>query len=320
VYTAPIGAFAFRFIFRAAVAVVDENVLMESLQESVGDDYDVLGFLGKRDGRHFVFLARERQGAGELVAVQLEEDGVDADGQPTFSIDVVRQLDRSVPDEGALCPKCKHRLRKWARFCTQCGADVSGVGVSGGSAHSRTTLLSAVRSAASADLEILGEMPRAEGGGLVYFGREHSSGRIVALRLDQEGGEEYSLSVTRVIKPLPKRPPASSGSGTRSVSIVRRFTTEEREIIEEAKRRRNAAPTPAPSASPARSAPTPPLAPQDRAIRPTPTPAPIPNTPRPQPPAEPPRLAPGGGGPNRAVLIGAGLVVLGGAVALALFG
>ncbi len=308
------GAVVSRIIFSTAVAVFDENVLMESLQESLGDEYDVLGFLGKRDGHRFVFLARERAGDGELSAIQLEEDGTDADGQPTFSIDILRKLDHSVPDEGSLCHRCKHRLRKWARFCTQCGADVSGVGVSAGGSHSRTTLLSAVRGAAGADLEILGEMPRAEGGGLVYFGREHATGRIVALRLDQEGSEEYSLSVTRVIKPLPKRPAQKPDAPARSVSLVRRFTTEEREIIADAKRRRDAT----------RAAAVPPAPVKNEAPAPRHAPPPAP-APRPQQRStaqeEPPRLATTGtSAPNRALIIGVGTIILVGAVALALFG
>jgi hypothetical protein len=45
-------------------------------------------------------------------------------------------------------------------------------------------------------------MPRAEGGGLVYFARDRKSNNIVALRLQKESESEYALDVTRVLKPV----------------------------------------------------------------------------------------------------------------------
>ncbi|MEP7088390.1 MAG: PEGA domain-containing protein, partial [Gemmatimonadota bacterium] len=56
------------------------------------------------------------------------------------------------------------------------------------------------------EYEVLGEMERSEGGGVVYFARELKSNRLVALRLTREqesdGSESYALGVTQVIKPL----------------------------------------------------------------------------------------------------------------------
>jgi len=214
--------------------VYDENELLQSLRESASDDFEVVGFLGRREPRQFVFLARERS-SGDLVALVLEQEESDGSSPPAFSIEVARELDGRIPDAGALCPRCQHGLRKWARFCTQCGTDISGVGTSGEAAYSRATLLAAVREEAGKDYEVLGEMPRREGGGLVYFGRERTSGRIVALRLDREDSDVYSLNVTRVLKPLPKQ---TTAERPRAVSLVRRFTTEEHQIIEEARRQR----------------------------------------------------------------------------------
>jgi hypothetical protein len=202
---------------------------MESLRESAGTEYDILGFLGQQGGLKFVYLARE-MATGELAALILESEGTDGSGEPAFSITIKRELDGSVPDPETLCPRCRAKLRRWARFCTQCGQDVSGISATSGSRHSRATLLGAVRSAAGDEYEVLGEMSRTEGGGLVYFARDLSSGKIVALRLDRAGEEEYSVNVTRVLKPLPSRP--AGAPAPQRISLVRKMTDEERRSVE----------------------------------------------------------------------------------------
>lgn len=214
--------------------MLNEDELMGSLQAAASDEFEVIGFLGRREPNEYVFLGRELS-SDDLVALQLESEGVDEWGRPAFTVDVVRKLGSSIPDAGSLCSRCQSRLRRWARFCTQCGQDVSGVSASSGSAHSRVTLLSAVRNAAGGDYEVLGDMQRAEGGGLVYFAREKDSGKIVSLRLDQEGNEDYALSVTRVLKPLP-RPPVKPVASPQQISIVRKLTTEERSLLENSRR------------------------------------------------------------------------------------
>ena len=55
-----------------------------------------------------------------------------------------------------------------------------------GSTASREEMLQAVQGAAEGEYEVLGEMERSEGGGVVYFARELKSGRLVALRLTRE--------------------------------------------------------------------------------------------------------------------------------------
>lgn len=67
-----------------------------------------------------------------------------------------------------------------------------GVGGGGGD----DDLLRAVKEAAAAEYEILGEMGRGERGSVVYLSRERASQKLVALKLRPDGGE-YELSVLR---------------------------------------------------------------------------------------------------------------------------
>ena len=48
----------------------------------------------------------------------------------------------------------------------------------------------------------MGVMSRAQGGGLVYFARQIGSEKLVALRLERQGEQEYSLGRTGVLKPF----------------------------------------------------------------------------------------------------------------------
>ncbi len=218
-------------------SVLDEHELLEALRAKAAQDneYDILGFLGHRDESRCVFLARELA-TGSLVALQLAEDGAGEDGYPMLSVQMQSTLDSSVPDDGALCSGCRTQLRPWARFCHRCGTDVSGTAASSGPLHSREALLAQVRARADSDgtYEVLGDMMRAEGGGLVYFARAYASGKLVAFRLDREPDERYSLNMTRVIKPPVRR--QSSQRETRQISLKRTLTDEERRIIDEARR------------------------------------------------------------------------------------
>jgi TPR repeat protein len=61
---------------------------------------------------------------------------------------------------------------------------------------SEDELLRAVKEAASAEYDVLGEMGKGERGSVVYLGRERSSKKLVALKL-RRNGNEYELSVVR---------------------------------------------------------------------------------------------------------------------------
>ena len=161
--------------------------------------YDVLGEMGRGDRGIIVYLARDLS-TERLVALKLEP----GDPPQEFSLEVVKQLDSSLPAAESRCPSCSAAPQVgWGRYCPQCGADMSGFS---SELQSPAELLEAVREAASDEFEVLGEMDRAEGGGRVYFARDRTSGGIVALRLekqkDSRGSEEYALSQTRLLKPL----------------------------------------------------------------------------------------------------------------------
>jgi hypothetical protein len=172
------------------------DVFLEAVREVAAGEFEILGQMGRGKDLSIVYLARDLEDGG-LVALRLEPGPGDE-----YLLDVVEQLDASIPSTGGSCPSCAVQVREWGRFCHQCGADLSGVAKSAGS---KAELLEAVRDVARGEYEVLGEMSRAEGGGVVYFAREIASGKLVALRLEQEREEEYALGLTGVLEPLAAR-------------------------------------------------------------------------------------------------------------------
>ena len=104
-----------------------------------------------------------------------------------------------MPSPSSECPRCSTTVRGWNRFCTQCGLNLWS-DRSAGERWNKADLLNAVQEATRGDYEILGEMDRSEGGGIVYFARELKTGKIEALRLQQDGGREYSIGLTGVLQ------------------------------------------------------------------------------------------------------------------------
>ncbi|HEY7878309.1 MAG TPA: PEGA domain-containing protein [Gemmatimonadaceae bacterium] len=186
-----------------------DHELLRAVRDAAAGSYDVLGELGRVANGCVIYLARDTK-ALSLVALRL--DGANDE----YSLKVARTLDAGLANVGAsACGRCGAPLVGWGKFCPQCGADMAGLASGGG--QSRTELLSAVQDAARGAYEILGEMDRANGGGAVYFARDVASGRLVTLRLRQEGDrvgdrgpQSYSLGVTKVIEPLV----TSLGGGT----------------------------------------------------------------------------------------------------------
>ena len=181
--------------------------LLKEVRTSLGGQFEVFGELGRAAEGKVVYLARELA-SRHLVALQL----VPADGgqgaTEDYWVEVLRKLDGSVPAAPSNCPRCGNHLRGWVRYCSQCGADLSGIAPGGGGKPSNADdLLQAVRDSARGRYEILGQMDHAEGGGIVYFARELTSGKLVALRLlkdydTKRGTEQYSIGVTRVLTSL----------------------------------------------------------------------------------------------------------------------
>lgn len=173
-----------------------DDDLLRAVKEAAAAEYEILGEMGRGERGSVVYLSRERA-SQKLVALKLRQNGGE------YELSAVRELDASVPAIGDTCPSCKVDLVGCGRFCSHCGKDLSSAHSDGAS---REELLKAVQGVAEGEYEVLGEMERSEGGGVVYFARELNSGRLVALRLTREresdGSESYALGVTQVIKPL----------------------------------------------------------------------------------------------------------------------
>ena len=170
------------------------NDFLEAVREvAAAEHYELLGEIGHGKDLSIVYLARDLQ-YKSLVALRLEPGVGDE-----YVLEVVQQLDSSIPSVEGNCPKCGTRPRGWGRYCTRCGLDLSGVATG---IQPTADLLQAVKEAAGDEFEILGEMSRAQGGGRVYFAGEIRTGNIVALRLSREGASDYSLGQTGVLKPL----------------------------------------------------------------------------------------------------------------------
>ena len=216
-----------------------DSELLHAVCAAAAAEFDVLGEIARDASGLVVFLARDLA-SGELVVLKLSRGDPEEAGQDEYSLEVARELDPSLPDIESHCPRCGAKLRRWARFCTQCGGDISGVGPSSRENLSRDTLRHAVRAAAASEYDVLGEIPRAEGGGLVYFARDRKTGTIVALRLQRESESEYALDVTRVLTPLPAAGARSTASRNDPVDAVRRS----RPVADHGPTTRSSAPAP----------------------------------------------------------------------------
>jgi hypothetical protein len=175
-----------------------DDEFLQAVRDAAEGEYEVVGEMGRGQRGTIVYLARDLS-SERLVALRLEQGATPDE----FTLEVVKQLDSSMPAVESSCPKCGAPQRGWGRFCPQCGSDLSGLSTE---LHSSEELLQAVKDASAGEFEVLGEMDQAEGGGRVYFARDLASGGLVALRLLKEetaaGGEEYALNKTRVLKPI----------------------------------------------------------------------------------------------------------------------
>jgi hypothetical protein len=169
--------------------------LLEAVRDTAGDDYEVFGEIARSPDGAVAYLARDLADQS-LVALRVEPDPRSRDA---YLLEVAKQLDSSVPAPADACPRCAAALRSWGRFCTKCGLDLW-TGPAPGHKEADAHVLAAVKEAARGRYEVLGEMHRADGSGFVFFARELQTGRVEALRLRQEAGQQYSIGVTQVLQ------------------------------------------------------------------------------------------------------------------------
>jgi hypothetical protein len=177
------------------------DAFLEAVKDAAADEYQVLGEIGRGDDASTAYLARDLADQ-RLVALKLEADP-EAVGE--YSLDVVEQLDDSLPGPGGRCPKCGEPPRRWRRFCTTCGHDQLGAPWTGDE-YSPAEVLEAVKEAAKGAYEILGDIPLSEGAGLIYFGRDLASGELTALRLRLEASDEDTIECSLGPAMAPTRP------------------------------------------------------------------------------------------------------------------
>jgi len=167
--------------------------LLDAVRETAASEYDVFGEIGRSPDGAVAYLARDRHDK-KLVALRLTR-GPGSE----YLLEVAKQLDASVPAPAGACPRCGAPLRSWGRFCTQCGFDHWSGSPKGGG-QSDEELLAGMKQATAGKFEILGQMSRAQGGGVVYFAREIATGKVEALRLRQERDQGYSIGLTNVLQ------------------------------------------------------------------------------------------------------------------------
>lgn len=204
---------------------MSDPALYAAVREAAAEVFDVFGELGIGAAGSVVYLAREVQ-SGSLVVLKLEPAPLGPDG-PQYYLDVARELDASIPDVELRCPRCRGTLRQWARFCTHCGLDVSGEAPASGEQESRAALREKVRAATAGQYEFLGDIPRAEGGGLVYFARDLRDGKIVALRLQKDINKQFEVGVTRTLRAMEQKAIAAdrARAARPAVTIIQRRGT-----------------------------------------------------------------------------------------------
>src|SRR4051812_16492940 len=165
-----------------------------------GAQFQVLGPLGRdAEGEH-TFLAREVS-LERLVVLKRRRSNSAKSADPG-TLQVITELDSSVPPPAGSCPVCQAPFTNWEPLCSECGANVAG-GASMAPGASSEKALAAVREAAEG-YDVLGTMGRAVGGATVYFARDLRAGHLVALRLEDDsspGAPGYSITATRMTRP-----------------------------------------------------------------------------------------------------------------------
>jgi hypothetical protein len=205
---------------------VTEDAVWDALARALAGEYEIVARLGWGSGGAPVYLARELL-TDNLVALRLPPL-VSGNEAQEYGLEVVRQIDATLPDIETRCSHCGTTLRQWSRFCSNCGRDISGISPAS-SGQTREQLRKLAQQAAAGQFDILGEMTRVEGGGLVYFGREIGSGRVVGLQIEPGPEATVMMTATEFAAPDPsfelaETRPASGHPGMRRVSVPKEPT------------------------------------------------------------------------------------------------
>jgi hypothetical protein len=171
---------------------MQEDAVWEALARALAGEYTIVARLGLGSGGAPVYLARELI-TDSLVALRLPPLVSETDTRE-FGIEVVRQVNASLPEIERCCPNCGEVMRQWTRLCSRCGRDISGLAPEAG--RTREGLRQLAREMAAGQYDLLGEMPRTEGGGLVYFARDLKEGQVVGLQLEAGADGKVLMSAT----------------------------------------------------------------------------------------------------------------------------
>ncbi|MGH7618114.1 MAG: hypothetical protein ACREPM_12870 [Gemmatimonadaceae bacterium] len=170
---------------------MQEDAVWDALARALAGEYEIVARLGLGTGDAPVYLARELI-TDTLVALRLPPLASETETRE-FGLEVVRQIDGSLPEIETRCSHCGGVLRQWSRFCSHCGRDISGLSPTL-AGQTREQLRRMADDAGAGKYEMLGEMTRVEGGGIVYFGRELATGQVLGLQL--EGGPDATQLMT----------------------------------------------------------------------------------------------------------------------------
>ena len=141
-----------------------KDEFLRAVKEAAKGQFEILGELGRRSGGEIAYLAKDLS-QPRLVALRFQ---LRAGSVHDYVVDVVRELDGSIPARGAGCLRCTEPLRGWGRFCPKCGYDLSGLDVAALSS-SKKSVKDLFKSLAGTGYGFLGEMPRGDGAGSVIF-------------------------------------------------------------------------------------------------------------------------------------------------------
>ena len=215
----------------------------QAVRAATEGEYEILGELAHDDSRGIVYLARGLA-SGSLLMLKHQAAAQDSE---EFHLSVFRKIPPSLPGPGGVCESCGASVSGWARYCKRCGEDVTLVTEGADSAAARSEQLQAITEAAKDQYDVLGEMDRTDGGGIVYFARDTETDGLVTLRLQRgQGGragtEPFSLAVTRELPALSRLEPGSRASDASSERDgATALLAAQRDSLAEASRREGAA-------------------------------------------------------------------------------